>query len=71
MSDIKSRVKGMDPNVQALDMAELNKKTKNVYETISIIRDRAKRLNKSIKTIHERVRRVRGICAWLCWLCYG
>lgn len=56
MSDIKSRVKSINPNVKAMDMKKLNHKTVNVYESIAIIRDRAKRLNKAIKIeLHKKL----------------
>lgn len=51
MADIKTRVQGLDPNVKARNLTELSVDTQNIYEAISIIEKRARKLNVDIK--HE------------------
>ena len=50
MSDIKSKVQNIDPNVQARDMRAMTEKTENIYETLSVISARARNLNVEIKS---------------------
>jgi DNA-directed RNA polymerase subunit K/omega len=49
MSDIKTRVQNLDPNVTARDIKELVRHTGNIYETLNIITRRAKQLSMDIK----------------------
>ncbi len=49
MSDIKTRVQGLDPNVVARDVVGLVDHTGNIYETLSIITRRAKQLAVDLK----------------------
>jgi len=51
MSDIKTRVQNIDPNLKAQDIEDLAGGTGNIYRTISIIQKRARQLNVDIK--HE------------------
>lgn len=51
MADIKNKVQGLDPNVQARDVHGLAHDTKNVYEALAIITRRARQLQIDIK--HE------------------
>ncbi len=51
MSDIKSKVQNLDPNVTARDVLALVKNTENIYETLNIINRRAKQLSVDLK--HE------------------
>ncbi len=51
MSDIKSRVQGLEPNCGARDIHEMIKDTKNVYRSIVIISKRAKQISVDLK--HE------------------
>jgi DNA-directed RNA polymerase subunit K/omega len=51
MSDIKSKVQSLDPNVTARDIHGLVADTNNIYETLSIITKRAKQLSVDLK--HE------------------
>jgi len=51
MTDIKTKVQGLDPNVQARDVYKLVEKTGNIYETLSVISKRAKQLGSQLK--HE------------------
>ena len=50
MSDIKSKVQNIDPNVQARDMHALTESTKNVYMSLNVISTRARFLSDEIKT---------------------
>ena len=49
MSDIKTKVQGMDPNVKAQNISELVKNTGNIYRTLAIINKRAKQLQVDLK----------------------
>ena len=49
MSDIKTKVQGLDPNVMARDIHELVEHTSSIYETLSIITRRAKQLSVDLK----------------------
>ena len=51
MTDIKSQVQGLEPNVQARDVKELVKDTGNVYEALAIISKRARQISVDLK--HE------------------
>lgn len=49
MTDIKSKVQGMDANLRARDVAQLASHATNVYESIAIMDKRAKQLAVDIK----------------------
>ena len=51
MSDIKTKVQGLDPNVRARNMDAMARKTANVYESLAIITKRARQLSVDLK--HE------------------
>jgi DNA-directed RNA polymerase subunit K/omega len=51
MSDIKSKVQSLDPNVTARDVVGLVEDTKNIYETLCVVTKRAKQLSVDLK--HE------------------
>lgn len=51
MSDIKTKVQGLDPNVRARNMDEMSRKSANIYETLAIITKRARQLSVDLK--HE------------------
>lgn len=51
MSDIKSKVQSLDPNVTARDVIALVKDTDNIYETLCVVTKRAKQLSVDLK--HE------------------
>ncbi len=51
MTDIKSKVQGLEPNVQARDIQEIVKKTGNIYEALAIIGKRARQISIDLK--HE------------------
>lgn len=49
MTDIKSKVQGLDPSAKARNIHELIEKTGNIYETLSIISKRANQLSVDLK----------------------
>jgi hypothetical protein len=51
MSDIKTKVQGVDPNIQARNIGAIIKPTNNIYESLSIITRRSKQLSIDLK--HE------------------
>ena len=51
MSDIKSKVQGLEPNVQARNVHQLIKDTDNIYESLAIISKRANQIAVDLK--HE------------------
>jgi len=56
MSDIKTRVQGLDPNVQARNMVDLAGRTGNVYESLAIIAKRSRTLSIDIKKeLHQKL----------------
>lgn len=56
MTDIKSKVQGMDPNLSARPIEKLVAETGNIYEALTIITKRAKQLNMDIKReLHSKL----------------
>ena len=56
MSDIKTKVQGMDPELRARNIGELVKETENIYETLAIITKRAKQLSVDLKhELHQKL----------------
>ena len=54
MTDIKTQVQGINPNVQARDVKALAEMTHNIYETINVIAKRANQLSNDLKVeLHE------------------
>lgn len=51
MSDIKTKVQGIDPNIGAKDVADIAGRTGNLYEALAVVARRAKMLSRDIK--HE------------------
>ena len=51
MSDIKTKVQGLDPNVRARNMDAMARKSANIYESLAIITKRARQLSVDLK--HE------------------
>lgn len=49
MTDIKTRVQGIDPNSHARDIKSMAEATGNIYESIAIIAGRARQLQIGIK----------------------
>lgn len=57
MSDIKSRVQGVNPNIQPRDVFSLAKSTGNIYEVLNIISRRAENLSQELKTeLHGKLK---------------
>ena len=56
MGDIKTKVQGLDPNVQARDVHELAKPTGNIYEALNVISHRARQLSIDLKQeLHQKL----------------
>lgn len=56
MTDIKTQVQGLDPNVQARDITEIASKASNIYEALNVISKRANQLAVDIKTeLHNKL----------------
>jgi DNA-directed RNA polymerase subunit K/omega len=56
MSDIKTRVQSLDPNVEARDMQDLAQRTGNIYETLNVISKRARQLSIELKKeLHQKL----------------
>lgn len=51
MSDIKTQVQGIDPNVKARDVHGMASETGNIYETLVVVAKRARQLSVDLK--HE------------------
>jgi len=56
MSDIKSKVQGLDANVTSRDVKSLAGSTGNIYEVLSIITKRANQLSVDLKNeLHSKL----------------
>lgn len=56
MSDIKTKVQSIDPNLKARDVRELANKTGNIYEALAIITKRSRLLARDIKhELHQKL----------------
>lgn len=56
MSDIKSKVQGIDPNLKARDVKGMSGYTGNIYEAISIIKNRSMQLSVDIREeLHQKL----------------
>ena len=56
MSDIKTKVQGLDPNVSARDINFMSQKTGNIYEALAIITKRSKQLSVELKReLHQKL----------------
>ena len=56
MSDIKSKVQAIDPNVSARDIKGIAQKTGNIYEVLNVISKRAANLSQDIKIeLHSKL----------------
>jgi len=56
MTDIKSKVQGIEANCQARNIKDFSEPTKNIYEAINIIDKRAKQLAVDIKEeLHNKL----------------
>lgn len=56
MSDIKSKVQSIDPNVEARDVKSIADTTGNIYEVLNVISKRAASLSQDIKVeLHSKL----------------
>jgi DNA-directed RNA polymerase subunit K/omega len=56
MTDIKTQVQGLDPNVHAQNIKDLVKDTGNIYETLNIVSRRANQLSADLKMeLHKKL----------------
>lgn len=56
MTDIKTKVQGLDPNLHARDVKEFVKDTGNIYESLAVISKRAKQLSVDLKReLHDKL----------------
>ena len=56
MSDIKTQVQGLEPNVQARDIEGLAEDTGNIYEAINVIAKRARQISVDLKQeLHNKL----------------
>jgi len=56
MSDIKTKVQGLDPNLKARNIIEMVEKTGNVYEALAVISKRSRLLAKDLKyELHQKL----------------
>lgn len=56
MTDIKSKVQGLDPNVRARDVLSMAKQTSSIYETLAVITRRAEEISVDLKNeLHNKL----------------
>jgi DNA-directed RNA polymerase subunit K/omega len=56
MTDIKSKVQGLDPNIKARDIKTLAKATGNIYESLTMITKRAEQISIELKNeLHNKL----------------
>ena len=56
MSDIKTKVQGLDPNVRARNILEMVKDTGNIYQTLNVIGKRSRQLAVDLKQeLHQKL----------------
>ena len=56
MSDIKSKVQGMEPSIQAHDIKQLVKDTNNIYESLVVVSKRATQIAVDLKQeLHNKL----------------
>lgn len=56
MSDIKTKVQGLDPNVRARDVKGMVKDSDNIYEVLNIIGKRSRQLAVDLKhELHQKL----------------
>lgn len=56
ISDIKSKVQGLDPNVKARNIKGIAAKTKSIYEAIAVINKRAEEIAVDLKNeLHNKL----------------
>lgn len=56
MSDIKTKVQGIDPSISAQDISLLVNDTENIYKALAIISKRAKQISVDLKSeLHNKL----------------
>jgi len=56
MTDIKTKVQSINPNLKARDIKNLAEQTGNIYEALAVITKRARLLSKDIKyELHQKL----------------
>ena len=56
MTDIKSKVQSLDPNLEARDVKEIASSTGNIYEVLNVIGKRARQLSVDLKhELHQKL----------------
>ena len=56
MTDIKSKVQGLEPNIQARDIQAFTKETNTIYEALAIISKRAGQIAVDLKQeLHQKL----------------
>ena len=56
MTDIKNQAQGLDPNLNARDIAMLASKTDNIYQALAVISARARQLSNELKEeLHQKL----------------
>lgn len=56
MADLKNKVQGIDPNLNARDIANIARQTGNLYEALAIITKRANQVNVDLKLeLHKKL----------------
>lgn len=56
MSDIKTRVQGIDPNIKARDIKSLAESTSSIYESLAVITKRAEEISMDLKQeLHSKL----------------
>lgn len=56
MADLKNKVQGLDPNLEARDIVDISSRTGNLYEALAIITKRANQINVDLKLeLHKKL----------------
>lgn len=56
MSDIKTKVQGIEPNIKARNMDALAGRAANIYEALNVVSKRAKQLSVDLKQeLHQKL----------------
>lgn len=56
MGDLKTRVQGLDPNINPRNIDQLMTESENIYESLVVISKRAKQINRDLKIeLHQKL----------------
>lgn len=56
MGDLKTRVQGLDPNINPRNIDELLTPSENIYESLVVISKRARQINRDLKIeLHQKL----------------